>query len=303
LVLLWARKEEQKRLRRNCKRDDFLMIIIESAIGLHREMLASRHGKRVALVPTMGCLHAGHLRLIELAKELADTVVVSIYVNPLQFGPTEDFAAYPRPFAADEKKCREAGADVLFHPQNLYPDGGPKVSLCVHELDAALCGGARPGHFNGVATVVAILFNLVQPDVAVFGEKDWQQLAIIRRMVADLAMPVAIIGVPTVREADGLAMSSRNRYLEPEERQQAVGLFRALDTMRQAVADGEASTKALLDIGHASLKGDGITPEYLEIRDAETLQEPPPGRPVRAFVAARIGTARLIDNMPLEGLE
>jgi pantoate--beta-alanine ligase len=279
------------------------MKTIESADELRQELQAHRNGKRVALVPTMGCLHAGHLSLIELARELADTVVVSIYVNPLQFGPSEDFAAYPRTFAADAEVCIKAGADVLFHPQSLYPEGGPKVTLHVTELGSVLCGATRPGHFDGVATVVAILLNIVQPEVAVFGDKDWQQLAIIRRMVSDLAMPVAIIGTPTVREADGLAMSSRNRYLGPEERKLAAGLFRALDTMRQASADGENSTKTLLDIGHASLKEDDIAPEYLEIRDAETLREPAPGRPARAFIAARIGSARLIDNMPLDGLE
>ena len=166
-----------------------------------------------------------------------------------------------------------------------------------------LCGATRPGHFDGVATVVAILFNIVQPDVAVFGEKDWQQLAIIRRMASDLAMPVAVIGATIVREPDGLAMSSRNRYLGEEERQQAAGLFRALQAMHTAAQAGEESLELLLDIGRDSLKEDGIEPEYLEIRDAETLQEPKPGRAARAFVAARIGTARLIDNMALDGLE
>jgi pantoate--beta-alanine ligase len=279
------------------------MISIESVDGLHRELQVLRKNKRVALVPTMGSLHDGHLSLITLARQLADIVVASIYVNPLQFGPDEDFAAYPRSFATDAEACIKAGVDVLFHPLNLYPAGEPKVSLHVHELDSVLCGAARPGHFDGVATVVTILCNLVQPDVAVFGEKDWQQLAIIRRMASDLAMPTAIIGAPTVREDDGLAMSSRNRYLEPKERKQATGLFRAVEAMQNAAAAGEQDTDALLDIGRASLKHDGIQPEYLEIRDAETLQAPIPGQQARVFVAAPIGEARLIDNMPLDGLE
>ncbi|HXH63917.1 MAG TPA: pantoate--beta-alanine ligase [Mariprofundaceae bacterium] len=279
------------------------MKTIETVSGLRRELQARRNGNRVALVPTMGCLHEGHMSLIRLARELADVVVVSIYVNPLQFGPSEDFSAYPRPFADDERACLEAGVDLLFHPQNLYPEGGPQVSLHVAGLDDVLCGATRPGHFDGVATVVAILFNIVQPDVAVFGEKDWQQLAIIRRMASDLAMPVAVIGATIVREPDGLAMSSRNRYLGEEERQQAAGLFRALQAMHTAAQAGEESLELLLDIGRDSLKEDGIEPEYLEIRDAETLQEPKPGRAARAFVAARIGTARLIDNMALDGLE
>jgi pantoate--beta-alanine ligase len=279
------------------------MISVESADGLRRELRTLRKGKRVALVPTMGCLHAGHISLIELAKELADLVVVSIYVNPLQFGPAEDFASYPRTLETDAEACIEAGVDVLFHPLNLYPDGEPKVSLCVKDLDAVLCGASRPGHFDGVATVVTILCNLVQPDVAVFGEKDWQQLAIMRRMAADLAMPATIIGAPIVREDDGLAMSSRNRYLGPAERRQAAGLFRALTAMQGAAAAGEHDMDALLDIGRASLHQDGIDPEYLEIRDAETLQQAAAGRPARAFVAAPIGNARLIDNMALDGLE
>lgn len=275
------------------------MKTITSSAGLRRELDAMRQGKRVVLVPTMGCLHEGHLSLIRLARDLADIVVVSIYVNPLQFGPNEDFSAYPRPFEADAYLCREAGANLLFHPQNLYPQGEPQVSLCVHELDKVLCGASRPGHFDGVATVVAILLNLVRPEVAVFGEKDWQQLAIIRRMTTDLAMAVSVIGAPTVRESDGLAMSSRNRYLDADERKRATGLYRALAAMRGSAANA-SSPEALLDIGRTSLKQDGIAPEYLEIRDAETLQEPDPKRPARAFIAARIGSARLIDNISLE---
>ena len=270
-----------------------------SPADLRRKLDPPRRAGRVALVPTMGCLHAGHLSLIHLAKELADTVVVSIYVNPLQFGPNEDLAAYPRPLEDDERQCREAGVDLLFRPKDLYPNGTPKVSLGVRGLADTLCGAKRPGHFDGVATVVNILFNIVGPDVAVFGDKDWQQLTVIRRMVQDLAMPVSIIGAPVVREPDGLAMSSRNRYLSEDERRQAAGLYRALVAMRKAAAG--ASPEALPDIGRESLERDGIVPEYLEIRDAESLQDAVPGRPARAFVAARIGSARLIDNIALDG--
>ena len=258
----------------------------------------------MALVPTMGCLHAGHARLIREARALAQVVVVSIYVNPLQFGPNEDFARYPRSFDADVALCAEAGADVIFHPESLYPEGGLKVSLTVSELGGMLCGASRPGHFDGVATVVNILFNLVQPSVAVFGEKDWQQLAIIRRMVADLHMPVEVVGAETEREADGLAMSSRNRYLGDAERERAVSLSAALSAMQSLAAAGEHDASALIAAGHSVLNDAGIESEYLEIRDAGSLQtlQKLTGSPARAFVAARLGTARLIDNMSLESV-
>jgi pantoate--beta-alanine ligase len=269
--------------------------------------LESGVGKRksVALVPTMGCLHAGHARLIREARTLANTVVVSIYVNPLQFGPHEDFARYPRSLDADLAVCAEQGADIVFHPATLYPEDGPKVSLTVRGLSDVLCGAVRPGHFDGVATVVAILFNTVQPNIAVFGEKDWQQLAIIRRMVADLHMPVDIVGVETVREADGLAMSSRNRYLDEDDRKQAAALSRALDAMGRLAGAGERDVSVLLDAGRQLLQKAGIEPEYLEIRDAQRLtpMDALDGRGVaRSFVAARVGGARLIDNMPLEAV-
>jgi len=271
--------------------------------GFRLESGAGRR-KSVALVPTMGCLHAGHARLIREARALAQVVVVSIYVNPLQFGPNEDFARYPRSFDADVALCAEAGADVIFHPESLYPEGGLKVSLTVSELGGMLCGASRPGHFDGVATVVNILFNLVQPSVAVFGEKDWQQLAIIRRMVADLHMPVEVVGAETEREADGLAMSSRNRYLGDAERERAVSLSAALSAMQSLAAAGEHDASALIAAGHSVLNDAGIESEYLEIRDAGSLQtlQKLTGSPARAFVAARLGTARLIDNMSLESV-
>lgn len=258
--------------------------------------------KSVALVPTMGCLHAGHARLIREARTLANTVVVSIYVNPLQFGPNEDFARYPRCFEADLAICAEQGADIVFHPASLYPEAGPKVSLTVRDLSDVLCGAVRPGHFDGVATVVSILFNAVQPNVAVFGEKDWQQLTIIRRMARDLHMPVDIVGVETVREDDGLAMSSRNRYLDEGQRRQAMALSRALGVMRKLAGAGERDASDLVEAGRQLLQQAGIEPEYLEIRDAELLNpvDTLDDRAARAFVAASVGSARLIDNMPLE---
>jgi len=258
--------------------------------------------KTIALVPTMGCLHAGHATLIREARKLADIVVVSIYVNPLQFGPNEDFARYPRSFDADIEVCAVEGADIIFHPDNLYPEDGPKLTLTVRDLGDVLCGTARPGHFDGVATVVSILFNAVQPDIAVFGEKDWQQLAIIRRMTSDLHMPVDIFGVETVRESDGLAMSSRNRYLSEAELRKGHALSAALLSMQSLAKNGERDVAVLLTAGHRVLADAGIEPEYLDIRDAASLGNLKnlSGKPARIFVAAHIGPARLIDNLPLQ---
>ena len=278
------------------------MIVVETASDLRRALAPSRGKDRIALVPTMGCLHEGHASLIRKARGLADIVVVSIYVNPLQFGPGEDFDRYPRTFAADSAICEAEGADIIFHPASLYPDGGPKVTLTVQDLGDALCGAHRPGHFDGVVTVVNILFNIVQPDIAVFGEKDWQQLTIIRRMVADLQLPVEVIGAETVREPEGLAMSSRNRYLSDDERRQAQALSRTLRGMHTRVAAGIHDADELLAKAHAELTGAGIAPEYLEIRDAHDLQPLQilkQATAARAFVAARVGNARLIDNMSL----
>jgi len=279
------------------------MNVITTTSELRRELAPSRGKDRIALVPTMGCLHEGHLSLIRKARSLADIVVLSIYVNPLQFGPNEDLDAYPRTFEADAARCEAEGVDIIFHPDNLYAAGTPLVSLHVEELDGCLCGASRPGHFDGVATVVSILFNIVQPEIAVFGEKDWQQLTIIRRMVEGLQIPVQIIGSETVREADGLAMSSRNRYLSDSERRKAKYLNRALATMQDLAASGESHAQILLKAAGDFLAEQDITVEYLEIRDAYTLQ---PARmlqqehPARAFIAARIGAARLIDNAALD---
>jgi len=279
------------------------MIVAETVTDLRRALAPSRGKDRIALVPTMGCLHEGHASLIRKARGLADIVVVSIYVNPLQFGPNEDFDRYPRTFEADKALCASEGADIIFHPASLYPEGGPQVTLTVDDkLADTLCGAHRPGHFDGVATVVNMLFNIVQPEIAVFGEKDWQQLTIIRRMVADLQLPVEIIGGETVREADGLAMSSRNRYLGEDARRQAVALSRALLSMRTEAAAGMHNTSELLIEARKVLATAAIVPEYLDIRDANTLQpleKLRPGTPARAFIAAKVGNARLIDNMPL----
>lgn len=278
------------------------MNITETAAEL-RELLAQlrRAGKSIAFVPTMGCLHEGHMQLVAEAKQRADIVVLSIYVNPLQFGPNEDFGRYPRTFDTDARLCEAAGVDVIFHPENLYPAQGPLVTLKAEGITDSLCGAARPGHFDGVVTVVNILFNIVQPDMALFGEKDWQQLAVIRRMVSDLQMPLEIIGVETVREADGLAKSSRNRYLEADDRQRAVAISQALRAMQAQTAAGECDAETLIATARASLAEQQIEPEYLEIRDAATLAPLSQlnEQPARVFIAADVGKARLIDNMRL----
>ncbi|MGH8413600.1 MAG: pantoate--beta-alanine ligase [Gammaproteobacteria bacterium] len=257
-------------------------------------------GQRIALVPTMGNLHAGHLRLVECAREHAGHVVASIFVNPLQFGPNEDFKSYPRTLQEDKAKLMSATADLLFAPSmdEMYPGGQEQITrIDVPELSDILDGKFRPGHFQGVATVVAKLFNMVQPDVAVFGEKDYQQLAIIHRMVADLSMPVEVIGVPTVREADGLAMSSRNQYLTSDERALAPVLYRTLQEVAQALSDGRRDFETL-ESEAASKLSEGFRPDYVSIRTARTLAMPYPNTPHFVVLAAAwLGKARLIDNI------
>ncbi len=268
-----------------------------------RDVLAPlRARRRIALVPTMGCLHDGHASLIRKAGELADVVIVSIYVNPLQFGPNEDLGAYPRPFEADKTACGALGVDVIFHPDNLYASDPPGITLKAGELSNVLCGATRPGHFDGVVTVVNILFNIVRPDIALFGEKDWQQLAIIRRMVTDLHIPVEIVGCKTVREPDGLAMSSRNRYLSEEERRQAAVLYASLQKIAENIKKGDKNCEKLLKSARNYLKVHKIDPEYIEIQNASTLTKITriTDSPARAFIAATIGKARLIDNIALE---
>jgi pantoate--beta-alanine ligase len=260
-----------------------------------------RSGQRIAFVPTMGNLHAGHGSLIARARDIADRVIVSIFVNPLQFGPNEDFAAYPRTPEDDCAMLQGLGVDVLFSPdvEDMYPSGQQATArVHVPGLEDILCGAFRPGHFMGVATVVTKLLNLVQPDIALFGEKDYQQLMIIRRSAADLCMPVQIMGVPTMREADGLAMSSRNRYLTPDERRIAPVIFGELEKARGAIEAGDRDFAVMQAAGLRALQDAGFQPDYFEIRDAATLD--PPCEAVEEFVvltAARIGRARLIDNV------
>jgi pantoate--beta-alanine ligase len=259
-------------------------------------------GHTVGFVPTMGNLHEGHLSLVAHARERADRVVASIFVNPTQFGENEDFDTYPRTLEEDGGKLEAAGCELLFAPaaEEVYPYGPAHTThITVPALAHTLCGAIRPGHFDGVATVVVRLFNMVPADVAVFGEKDYQQLQIIRFLVKDLAVPIEIAGAPTVREADGLAMSSRNAYLNAEERQAAPGLYQALQDVARRVAGGESvdrAEKAAL----ATLAGAGFRPDYVAVRGTEDLAPAKAhNRPWRVFGAAWLGQARLIDNVPV----
>ncbi len=258
-------------------------------------------GGRVAFVPTMGNLHAGHGTLVKRASALADFVVVSVFVNPLQFGAGEDLDAYPRTPEADRKLLEAAGADLLWTPgvPDLYPRGLAQTTRVeVPGLGDILCGAHRPGHFTGVATVVTILLNAVAPDLALFGEKDFQQLLVIRRLVEDLRLPVEVVAVPTVREPDGLAMSSRNGYLRPEERVRAPALHRALKKAAERLAAGEADVATIEAEGLAELTGAGFRPDYLSVRRAADLGAPAPAdADLVVLAAAWLGRARLIDNI------
>jgi pantoate--beta-alanine ligase len=271
---------------------------LREAIGAFRAA-----GERVALVPTMGALHAGHMALIEEAKRVGTRIVASIFVNPKQFGPNEDLDQYPRREGADARMLADAGCDVLWMPtaETMYP-AGFATNVSVAGVSEVLDGAARPGHFDGVATVVCKLFNQVRPDMAFFGEKDWQQLAVIRRMVEDLDIPVEILGGPILREADGLAMSSRNVYLSDSERKAAGQLNVILRETAAKVAAGAIIPEATRG-GADRIRALGFDHvDYLEIRDAATLEIFPSGRPTspaRILVAAKIGRTRLIDNMPV----
>lgn len=259
-----------------------------------------RDGERVAFVPTMGNLHAGHGNLAKQARNIADRVVVSIFVNPLQFGPNEDYSAYPRTPDEDRALLESLKVDLLFEPTvaEMYPRAlGATAIVQVPDLDSILCGAFRPGHFTGVATIVTKLLNLVQPDVALFGLKDYQQLMIIRRAVTDLCMPIEIVGVPTIREADGLAMSSRNRYLRPDQRALAPRIYEELVRARDAIVGGERNFAAVERAGFDALKAVGFVPDYFSVRDASTLGEPEATGDVVILTAARNGRARLIDNV------
>ena len=259
-------------------------------------------GARIGLVPTMGALHAGHMALVAAARSRCDRVVASIFVNPKQFGPAEDLGSYPRPQAVDLDMLRRAAIDLAYLPgvEEIYPPGFATL-VRVGGLSEGLCGAHRPGHFDGVATVVAKLLIEVLPDIAYFGEKDYQQLAIIRRLARDLDLPVHIEGVPTVREPDGLALSSRNLYLSAEERRIAPGLARVLRTIAAALAREPDRVARELARGSAELERVGLAVEYLEIRDAETLAPATAAitAPARVIAAVRLGRTRLIDNMPI----
>lgn len=266
-----------------------------------RDALAEdrREGRRIALVPTMGALHAGHLALVAQARQQADRVVVSIFVNPKQFGPNEDFARYPRREAQDAGLLAAAGVDVLWMPsvEVMYPNGFA-TTVSVSGVSETLDGAARPGHFDGVATVVTKLFNQVRPDIALFGEKDFQQLAVITRLAHDLDMGIAIVGVPTERDDDGLALSSRNAYLSADQRAAAIALPRALGHARATIEAGGAAEAALAEavqlLGRA-----GFVVDYVSLVDAATLGPYAPPHPGRILAAARMGETRLIDNLPV----
>lgn len=262
---------------------------------------ARQEGKRIALVPTMGNLHAGHIALVEKARQRTDFVVVSIFVNPLQFAAGEDLESYPRTLEADQRQLLDAGAHLVFAPnvKEMYPygmDGHTRISVPV--VSEGLCGASRPGHFEGVATVVCKLLNIVQPDLAVFGQKDFQQLAVIRKMTQDLCLPVQIMGEPTVRAADGLALSSRNGYLSAAERQTAPLLYQTLQSIASQIQAGQRDYVALIERACQQLEAQGLRADYLDLRDAVSLN------PVTAqttdmvvLAAAYLGNTRLIDNL------
>ena len=280
------------------------MRTIRDIPGTRQEIAAARRaGRRIGFVPTMGALHAGHISLVAAARRDGTLVVVSIFVNPTQFGPHEDFGRYPRDVAGDLQKCVGAGVDLVFMPAvaDMYPAGAATI-VHVARLTDTLCGPCRPGHFDGVATVVAKLFNIVQPDVAYFGEKDAQQLAVIRRMVRDLDLPIEIVGCPTLREPDGLAMSSRNAMLSADERRRALALYRSLCAARERIQGGETSPDTVVEQMRGIVaEADPARIDYLSVVDPETMQ--PVERIAGAVIVAaavRIGGTRLIDNLRVD---
>lgn len=272
--------------------------------GLRAQVnLWRREGATIAFVPTMGNLHEGHISLLRRAREIADRTVVSIFVNPIQFGKGEDYAKYPSTLAADQEKLAAAGLDLLFAPNldELYPGGIEEdTRVTVPGLSAILCGKFRSGHFSGVATVVCKLFINVQPDYALFGLKDYQQVLVVKRMVHDLLMPIDVIGMPIVREPDGLAMSSRNSYLSAEERSRAAIIYATLNDTAAALAKGERSISSVEEEGMKRLAEAGFRPEYFSVRRSSDLDEPRAGdADLSILVAAWLGSARLIDNIQL----
>lgn len=260
-------------------------------------------GRRVAFVPTMGNLHAGHVSLIEAARRHGDRFVASIFVNPMQFGPNEDYAQYPRTPTKDADMLTEAGCNLMFMPDvaEIYPNGSERATrVDVPSLSRILDGEFRPGHFEGVSTIVATLFHIVEPDVAIFGEKDFQQLTIIRRMVADLCMAVEIVGAPTVRDSDGLAMSSRNQYLTPAEREVAPRIYQTLQAAASRLQAGDSDFSSIERTGVEALAKAGMKPDYFSVRRAQDLGAPAADtKHLVVLTAARLGKARLIDNIQI----
>lgn len=279
------------------------MIVARTRDELAPALRELRGGGRLALVPTMGYLHEGHLSLVDLGRREAASVVATIFVNPLQFGPSEDFARYPRDEARDLALLESRGADLVFVPEveEVYPDGTPRVTVWPGAMADVLCGAYRPGHFEGVLTVVAKLFGLVRPDVAVFGRKDYQQAVLVRRMVRDLELGVEIVTAPIVREEDGLAMSSRNAYLSAGERADAVGLHHALARTRAAFREGERDPAALARVARDELRRySSLRPQYVEIVDPDTLERAAVAeKGTVVALAAFAGATRLIDNAVL----
>lgn len=278
------------------------MHLVETTTELRRRVADwRRSGERIAFVPTMGNLHSGHLELVRRARLQAERCVASIFVNPMQFGQGEDFNGYPRTLEEDATQLSEIGVDLLFSPAVaiIYPsDMSVHTRVDIPGLSDILCGKSRPGHFVGVATVVCKLFNMVQPDVAVFGEKDYQQLIVIRRMVDDLAVPTEILGVETQRESDGLAYSSRNAYLGPEERRQAPALYETLRMAAQRIHSGETDFDAIEEEATEALRKAGFKPEYCSVRSSADLSAARLGcKDLVILAAGRLGKARLIDNL------
>lgn len=278
------------------------MLTLETKDELNSQLAEWRHHKdHIALVPTMGNLHKGHIELVKKAREHAERVIVSIYVNPTQFGASEDFEDYPRTLERDTRRLKNSGADALFVPtdETMYPLGIEQATIVsVPGLTENFCGASRPGHFDGVTTVVLRLLALVAPDVAVFGQKDYQQQLVIRHMAEDLSLPVRIVTVPTVREEDGLAMSSRNSYLGEGERKSAAGLYAALQAAGEELQNGRRNFEDLEAVGLERLEAAGFEPEYFAIRRAQNLEIPDRDcDELVVLAAARLGKARLIDNI------